>query len=98
MTYHIKIYDSFCGTEEFVINDVHADDYDFGHGYDAGPGPNSNVGHHGGCINRVWEPIPPTDTVLKKYNISSDEYYFICQELKHLLSFQRCIKCSNWDF
>lgn len=39
------------------------------------------------------EPEPPTEIVLRKYSITKEEYYSICDELENKLHVGRCGWC-----
>ena len=46
-----------------------------------------------GCSNMHFEPEPPTEIVLRKYSITKEEYYSICDELENKLHVGRCGWC-----
>ena len=45
------------------------------------------------CSNMHFEPEPPTEIVLRKYSITKEEYYSICDELENKLHVGRCGWC-----
>nr|UVN09371.1 MAG: hypothetical protein [Bacteriophage sp.] len=45
------------------------------------------------AMNMHFEPEPPTEIVLRKYNITEEEYYSICDELENKLHVGRCGWC-----
>ena len=89
MKLEVEIYDAYCSTGTFVINDVVANSEDFGwqgdRGYDA---PDYC------CSDMQFERKQPTDVVLKKYNIDKAEYALIAGLLEEGLSFGSCGMCS----
>ena len=90
MKLSLEFYGALCATSEFVINGIEADSEDFGEQYDANPGSAEAYG----CGNMVFEPILPHSRVLKKYNISVDEYTLVAERLKEGLSFGCCGWCA----
>ena len=85
-----KACDSLCSLEIFTINGIKADERDFGEQYDADP---DNADEYA-CANMKFFPKLPTSEVLKKYNITVDEYKEICEKLDKELSFGECGWCQ----
>lgn len=77
-----------CRTEVFTINGKGAEQNDFGDTYD----------HHCedaepyACADMHFDPKPPTEEVLNRYNITEEEYYNICNELECKL----CVGSCGW--
>ena len=77
-----------CRTEVFTINGKNAEQNDFGDMYD----------HHAqdaepyACADMHFDPKPPTEEVLNRYNITEEEYYNICNELECEL----CVGSCGW--
>lgn len=78
-----------CRLEVFAINGKSAEQNNFGDMYD----------HHAesaepyACADMHFDSKPPTKEVLHKYNITEEEYYNICNELKDKLSVGSCGWC-----
>lgn len=90
MTLNLRIYDCLCETAEFKINGIDADYCDFGEKYDC----EREYADDYCCGNMRFFPKVANETVLKKYNITADEYRAICEELESNLSFGSCGWCS----
>lgn len=78
-----------CELETFTINGKDANSMDFGDTYDHDEG----IIEPDGCGDIYFEPKPPIKEVLNKYNITEEEYYNICNELKDELSVGSCGWC-----
>ena len=78
-----------CELKVFTINGKKADSYDFGSTFDHINGEKEVYG----CCNMYFESEPPTEEVLHKYNITEEEYYKICDELKDKLYVGHCEWC-----
>ena len=91
MTYNLTFCGCFCATDEFEINGVKADEYDFGDKEDECP---SNAPEDGGCGNMTFTTKEPTEAVLRKYKITKEEYYTIAAKLGYMLSYGRCNWCA----
>lgn len=78
-----------CELETFTINGKNANSMDFGDTYDHGA---ENAEPYG-CGDMYFEPKTPTKEVLEEYNITEEEYYNICNELKDKLSVGSCGWC-----
>ena len=89
MNLKLEFYDCFCETSTFKINNIPADYNDFGSKYDH----DTEEAEPYGCGNMQFDPVPPTQKVLDKYNISVDEYYEIAYKLAEGLSFGCCGWC-----
>lgn len=86
----IEPYDTLpCGLETFTINGKNASSIDFGNIIDYEEGEKDTYG----CSNMHFEPEPPTEIVLRKYSITKEEYYSICDELENKLHVGRCSWC-----
>ena len=90
MKLKLEIYDALCATNIFTINNITGDIYDFGSQYDESPEEAEDYC----CGNMVFERKESTKNVLKKYNITEDEYRDICEKLESGLSFGSCGLCS----
>lgn len=83
-----------CELETFTINGKKASSIDFGNTID-----HEAIDYEEGekdaysCSNIYFEPEPPTEIVLHKYNITEEEYYSICDELENKLHVSRCGWC-----
>lgn len=44
------------------------------------------------CADMQFDPKPPTEEVLNRYNITEEEYYNICNELECKL----CVGSCGW--
>lgn len=89
MNLKLEFYDCLCETSTFKINNIPADYNDFGSKDDH----DTEEAEPYGCGNMQFDPIPPTQKVLDKYNISVDEYYEIAYKLAEGLSFGCCGWC-----
>lgn len=87
--YKIEALDCYCATKVFEINGIKADSDDFGYMCDVDP---DNAEPYG-CGDMRFVPKPPSDDVLKEYNITKEEYNEICAELEEKLSFGCCGWC-----
>ena len=86
----LDVYSSICETKTFVVNGVKATYKDFGLKIDTQPDKyRPNI-----CGNMRFEAISPTQQVLDKYRISSNEYKHICTLLKGCISFGLCKQCG----
>ena len=81
-----------CELEVFTINDKKANSYDFGSTVDHKEDCDDEIAAYG-CYDRYFESKPPTEEVLHKYNITEEEYYKICDELKDKLYVGSCEWC-----
>ena len=90
MYLELKGYRSLCSLEIFRINDIEADYEDFGQLRDICPECRPDYG----CGYMKFIVKDPHSEVLKKYNISVDDYEVICDKLDSVLSFGRCAWCS----
>lgn len=77
-----------CRLEVFTINGKGADQDDFGdmHDHDA------ESAEPYACADMHFDPKPPTEEVLNRYNITEEEYYNICNELECKL----CVGSCGW--
>ncbi len=89
MKLKLEIFDSLCATELFVVNGINADSCDFGIQGDNGEDDEEDYG----CGNMVFERKADTNEILKKYNITKEEYEKIAEKLERRLSFGCCGWC-----
>jgi len=89
MKLELEIYNAMCATSIFVINGINADQEDFGTQGDNDP----DEAEPYGCGNMVFERVSPSSEVLKKYNITKEEYSEVCDKLEAGLSFGECGWC-----
>ena len=89
MKLELEVYSALCATETFKINNIDADNDDFGNSYDASP----ETAEDYGCGNRVFKSKLATQEVLDRYKISVDEYNEVCEQLQDKLSFGNCGWC-----
>lgn len=87
--FECKAYSALCELEEFNINGIQADYEDFGTKKDTDP---ENAEPYS-CGNMEFLPKPPTQEVLDKYNITTDDYIEVCNKLTDELSFGCCGWC-----
>ena len=87
---HARTYDGMCGCHDFFIKDIKADLDDFGWMKDFAPEESPDYG----CGDRGFAPASATAEVLKKYNITSDEYNKICECLVENLYVGYCGLCQ----
>ena len=81
-----------CELEIFTINGKQADSNDFGMTSNHKEDYDDEITVYG-CCNMYFKPNPPAMEVLHKYNITEEEYYKICDELKEKLSVGYCEWC-----
>ena len=81
-----------CVLKIFIINGKDADSNDFGSTVYHKEDCDDEIAAYG-CYNRYFESEPPTEEVLHKYNITEEEYYKICDELKENLYVDHCEWC-----
>lgn len=88
----LKAYESLCALEMFIVNGVRADECDFGEQGDAAPWAASEYG----CGNMCFTPFarPRDAKVLKKYDITEEQFSQIADELAEALSFGKCSLCA----
>lgn len=90
MKIELSFYTSLCGPKSFTINGINSNYEDFGVYKDFNPG---NAPEYG-CGDRRFDPyVDATNVILKKYQITKEEYYEVCQELKDKLHFGMCSLC-----
>ena len=80
---------ALCYAPTFEINDIRADTGDFGDQYDREPEEAEDYA----CADMQFTRNPPTEDILKKYEISEVEYYEIAEKLEEGLSFGCCGWC-----
>lgn len=86
-----KPYEWGCGAEVFMINDIDADTDDFGEMVDSDA---ENAPEYG-CGNRKFvAKYKPTEDILTKYHITSNEYFDICEKLESILYVGKCSLCD----
>ena len=88
--YEVVAYEYICGLRVFTVHGVDANEEDFVEQDDRDPGnaPDRGCGYMQATV------IPATEKVLKKYNITLEEYTTIAEDVAEKLSFGRCGKCS----
>ena len=89
MEVKIKCYTALCSLEEFIINDIEADEEDFVDKYDHSP----DEAEEYGCGDMRADIIAPTNEVLKKYNITPVEHEKIASQVAEEVSFGACGWC-----
>lgn len=89
MKLELEIAYALCYCPTFKINDIDAEQGDFGEQYDRDP----EEAEPYGCGNMKFTRIEPSASVLKKYKINKDEYSEICYKLEDGLSFGCCGWC-----
>ncbi len=93
MKLEIIPYTHLCGLKTFKINDMNADTDDFGYLEDLSP----ETAPEYGCGNRQFildDDYEKSLQVQNKYNLTHDEYEYICDELVDKLSIGCCSCCS----
>lgn len=90
MKLELKVYQCYCACKIFEINGKDADTEDFGIKRDT----KGEKAEPHGCGNMEFIRKPATKEVLKKYNITLDEYNKICSKLEEKLSFGGCYLCD----
>ena len=93
MKLEIVPYECSCGLKIFKINDINANADDFGYSEDLNP----ELAPEYGCGNRqfiLYEDVSRQLQTQYKYNITDDEYEYICNELADILSIGTCAFCS----
>ena len=81
-----------CVLKIFTINGKEADSNDFGSTVNHKEDYDDEITVYG-CCNMYFEPNSPAREVLHKYNITEEEYYKICNELKDKLYVGHCEWC-----
>lgn len=94
MKLQCKAYDALCSLEVFTINEILANESDFGHTEDIDPDKIKESENEYGCGCMKFIPKPATGEVLAKYNITVDEYDEVCNKLESELSFGECYWCA----
>ena len=90
MNLKIKTYGALCSLEIFTINGIDADYEDFGDKYDHSP----ETADAYCCGDMRFDPFDNVNwPILKKYNITEDEYFEICSKLENELSWGSCGWC-----
>ena len=96
--YTIKVYQCYCLTREFTVNNIDANVADFGMKDDITP---ECAMKYGGCGNMTFSRFDEglgdkeeIEACLAKYRITQDEFDSICDELEEKLSFHCCDLCS----
>ena len=79
-----------CELESFIINDIKADESDFGHL----SGFCGDIEDYS-CINRRFIiDKDKKEKAMEKYNLSENEYEELCEELKYTLYINKCSLCD----
>ena len=90
MKAEIVVYGCLCSLSIFVINGVGAVSEDFGTQGDDSPGTAEDYS----CGDMRFTRKDPTQAVLDKYKITTEEYHQIAGILEEKLSFGSCGWCS----
>lgn len=93
MKLKLEFCEGLCILNEFVINDIKADSYDFGDNRDTDPTAYLRTGEPVTCTNMVFFPLPFRKEISEKYKINEKEYQQIIEQLVFGLSFGKCNKC-----
>lgn len=88
MELELEFYSCLCETSVFNINGIKASHSDFGYRYDMDSGNSED-----GCGDMKFIGNPSTLNILKKYNITEEEYGEIILKLQKGLSFGSCGWC-----
>jgi len=88
MELKIKVMNKLCTLETFEINGIDAWLPDFVYSNFGGASKRSQ------CKNKRVFPLPYTDSVLSRYNITVDEYNQVVAKCIELLSFGSCNYCQ----
>ena len=90
MNLEVTFGSALCYTSSFTVNDVEADESDFGRHYDHDPGDAKDYC----CGDMRFDAKDATPEILAKYRITLEEYAEICNQLDQGLSFGDCGWCS----
>jgi hypothetical protein len=88
--YEAVAFDCLCEMRVFTVHGVNARREDFVEQYDRDP---RNAPEYG-CGDMQATIIPATERVLKKYDITLEEYDKVAEDVAKKLSFGRCGMCS----
>ena len=80
-----------CDVEEFTVKGKPADEEEFGKHEDENPEYAQLPLCCGNMLFTAWEPA---DDILKKYDLTMDEYWEVCYWLDKALSFGSCDQCG----
>lgn len=89
--YTLEKFDSVCALRIFKINNIDANASDFCRQFDYSPHLNEKSE---GCGNRVALIKKPKSEILKKYNITKEQYEIIAKHVSKELSFGKCNLCN----
>jgi hypothetical protein len=90
MKIECKSMGSLCALDVFKINDIDAEEEDFGSHQDE----NSDEAEPYGCGDMRFTPRQSSESVLVKYKITQKEYEKVCEKLDKELSFGNCGWCT----
>lgn len=90
MQLEFKVYDTLCAPEIFYVNEIQADERDFGQKFDRKP----DEAEPYCCADMRFTRIDPALDVLLKYRITKEEYFKICDLLEEELSWGECGWCE----
>ena len=90
LAYEAEAFGDLCSLRRFTVNGIEAKEDYFVKKRDIDP---SNAPDYG-CGNMQATVRPAAEEVLKKYNITLEEYTTIAEDVAEKLSFGRCGKCS----
>jgi hypothetical protein len=89
MKLEFEVYECLCAPVWFSINDINADENDFGSKDDEAP----EAAEQYGCGNMRFTRKESSLEILNKYSINQNEYDMICEKLEEGLSFGYCGWC-----
>lgn len=89
MKLELEGYSCLCATKIFRINDIDADDSEFGEKYDICP----ESAEEYGCGYMKFHAYDPDIKVMEKYGIDVHDWNVICDKLDDVLSFGICGWC-----
>ena len=90
MDLKIEVYDCLCELKTFEVNGIEANECDFVFKYDH----DIDSAEDYGCGNMACDINNPAKKVLKKYNITEEEFFKIAERVDELVSFGNCGWCN----
>lgn len=88
----LEMYRPYCSwLDVFRINDIVADEDDFGTSMDA---DEFHAPEYGCGDRRFFSDEEPQTGVLDKYHITYEEWETICSKLEDMLDWGRCAQCQ----
>jgi hypothetical protein len=85
----LQVYDALCSLKTFTIDGERVDEDDFFYKDDVG----RDYAEPYACGNMQGTALKATDKVLKKYNLTVDEFNTVAEEAADLVSFGSCGWC-----